>query len=826
MKLTHLGLFAIIGLLAWSCSDDKSDFNGDNGTGQIAARCSADYNVAIPKGSSTTPEAEGESEIESLSPEIGNFAVQLKKSDGSFDQTWSSLAQFPIDKKFSVGAYEMSIWYGDIAEEGFEKPYYYGNTTFEVVDEETANPSIVAKLANSMVSLNYTEAFKNYFTSYSAKVRTENGTIIDFANDETRPVYVKPGKVTFQLNMVKTNGVELSIEPTGIDNAVACTHYRVTFDVNGGEVGDAVLTVTFDDETTTQTVEVTLSDELTVAPAPIITTKGFTSGTALDIIEGDAAEASVAIVAQAGIKSVTLNTASEYLASKGWPTELDLMNATDEQKALFAEYGLDNNHIKGLWNNPDKMAVINFAGLIPNLSPLNGNSTHKFTVQITDAYGRVAESPAELTINAPAVILNMSDAMKSEAGSLQGTFTLNYNGNMDNVTFTAMNDYGNYEDSPIKSYTKTADNTYTVTVAIPDNGSKTTIKGYYKGVEKSSIDMKIGKTFTLSVEDYDIWATKATIKVSTKVTDFKDVVMANLKSVLENGTETTNYTVDAANYKITVNGLTAGQSNTIKVVSLDDDSDEVFATISLTTEAAAQLGNSGFEEFTCTDFSYSVVLVGTRTVNWYLPWTDESTAWWDVNSRRTLRTSVTAAYQHYKCYPTVTYVNSGAYAGNNAAQIATVATGSAASEISSGTSYAGEIFIGKSNTSHQDNWGYASKGHAFPSRPSSMSFHYQYEYYKDASFSVTVQVMASDGTIIAENTLSGEQADVTDWTQFTVPLTYTVTNQKAANIFVSFKSTTTSSPSVEKRTLSCYNGDSNNHYIGSVLRVDNIVLNY
>lgn len=826
MKLKHLGLFAMLSLLTWSCSDDKSDFAGDNGTGQIAARCSADYKVAVPQGANGIPTADDATEVESISPAISDFAMSLKKSDGSYSQTWSSIGQFPTDKKFPVGAYEMSIWYGDETEEGFEKPYYYGSTTFEVVDEETVNPSIEAKLANSMVSLYYTDAFKNYFASYTAKVRTASGNVIEFANDETRPVYVKPGKVTFQLNMVKTNGVEMSLEPAAIDDAAACTHYRVTFDVNGGEVGDAVLTVTFDDATETETVEITLSEDLSVAPAPIITPKGFENGVAIDIIEGDEASASVAIVAQAGIKAVTLNTSSEYLASKGWATEIDLMAATDDQKALLVEYGLDSDHVKGLWNNPDKMAVINFAGIIPNLSPLNGNSTHKFTVQVTDSYGRVAESAAELIVNAPAVIFSLSEAQKSEAGSLEGTFTLTYNGNMDNVSFKAMNDYGNYVDAAIKSYTKTGDNTYTVTITIPDNGSKTSIKGYYKGEEKSSIDMKIGKTFTLSAEDYDIWATKATVKINTKVTDFKDVVMANLKSVWVNGTETTGYTADADNCQITVTGLTTGASNTIKVVSDDEDGDEVFATITFTTETAAQLGNAGFEEFTCTDFSYTVTLGGTKTVNWYLPWTDESTAWWDVNSRRTLRTEVTAAYQNYKCYPTVTYINSGTYEGNNAAQIATASTGSAASEWSSGSSYAGEIFIGKSNTSHQDNWGYASTGHEFPSRPSSMSFHYQYEYYKDNSFSVTIQVMASDGSVIAENTVSGEQADVSDWTQFTVPLTYTVTNKKAASIFVSFKSTTTSSPSVEKRTLSCYNGDSEKHYIGSVLRVDNIVLNY
>lgn len=820
MKLKHFGLLALLGLLSWSCSDDNKIANS-NGMGEINATFEANYGVR----SSMAAEGEETStdDVEVISPDIQDFSVHLTRSDGSFDKTWSSIAEFPVDQKFTAGAYTMEIYYGDINEEGFEKPYYYGSEDFEVIDEETSTPSIEAKLGNSMVSITYTDAFKNYFSSYSANLRTSSGNIINFTNDETRPAYVKPGKVTFQLSMTKTNGTELSLEPTGIDNAAACTHYKVTFDVNGGEVGDAVLSVTFDDATVTEPIEIPLSDDLMLAPAPVITTKGFDNNTALDIIEGDEASASVAIVAQSGIASVTLNTNSEYLIANGWQSEIDLMTATAEQQALLKQYGLN---VKGLWNNPDKMAVVDFSGLIPNLKPLNGNSTHTFTIQVKDVYGRVAETAAILTVNAPAVIFEMSDAQKSEAGSLEATFKVTYNGNVNNVSFKALDDYGKYVDAPVKSYTDNNDGTYTVTVTIPDNAASTTVKGFYKGEEKSSVNVKIGQTFTLSYEDYDIWATKAIVKVDAKVASFKDVVMSNVKAVYVNETATTNYTADAANYTFTVNGLTAGTQSTIKITINDEDGDETSASITLTTEVAAQIGNAGFEEFTCTDFSYKPAAGSTTTVNWYLPWTDESTAWWDINSRRTLRTSPTLGYQNYKCYPTVSYITSGVYAGSKSAQIATVSTGNSASEWSSGDAYAGELFIGKSNTGHQDDWAYASTGHAFTSRPSSMSFQYQYEYYEDDSFQVTIQVLALDGTVLAQNTLSGEKTDVSSWTKFDVPLTYTVTNKKAASIFVSFKSTTTSDPSVEKRTLDCYDSDGEKHYIGSVLRVDDIVLNY
>ena len=828
MKLKHFGLLAMLGLLSWSCSDDKSEFSGDEGQGYISASFKADYRVATPKADGD----ESSSEVESASPDVQNFAVHLAKNDGTYDKTWETVAQFPVNTKFTTGAYAMEIWYGNIAEEGFEKPYYYGSTTFEVIDEETVTPSIEAKLGNTMVSLAYTDAFKNYFTSYSAKVRTESGSVIEFANDETRAVYVKPGKVSFQLSMTKTNGTELSLEPAAIENAAACTLYRVTFDVNGGEVGDAVLTITFDDATELEPVEVVLSDELMTAPAPVITPKGFTNDTPINIIEGDEASASVAVVAQSGIASVTLNTASDFLASKGWSSEIELMSATADQKALFDQYGLS---VKGLWNNPDKMAVIDFSGLIPNLSPLNGNSTHTFTVQVKDIYGRVAETAATLTVNAPAVIFEMGEAQKSEAGSLEGTFTLTFNGNMDNVSFKAMNDYGVYVDAAIKSYTKTADNTYTVTISIPDNGSNTTIKGYYKGEEKSSVDMKIGKTFTLSVEDYDIWATKAIVKVNTKVTDFKDVVMANVKSVLVDGTATTNYTLDATNYQITVNGLTAGASNTIKVVSLDDDGDEVSASITFTTETAAQVENAGFEDWSTYEwsFNHNGSWGGQSSpMTYYKPWASGTTdAWWDCNATTSLRSSLTIGYTWFKCFPLVQY-STDCHGGSRSAQITVANVGNSNSTIATtGSWYVGELIIGKGNDGSDGGWSRSSEGHSFPSRPTSLSFWYEYAPYDTDACLAEIKLLAADGSEIGSASVTGDAA-TSDWTQVTIPINYTVTNKKAATIYIGFKASTSSSHSCS--TGGSYleiagtenTGDKYRIKLSSVLRIDDIVLNY
>ena len=825
MKLKHFGLLAVLGLLSWSCADDNGGFVNGNGMGEIkTSSLKANYTVALSKNAAGTATAEEEP----VSPDLNDFMLHLVKVDGGFNKTWSSISEFPVEQKFATGSYEMELYYGDINEEGFEKPYYYGSSKFYVEDAETINPEIVATLGNSMVSLVYTDAFKQYFTSYSAKVSSAAGNTFDFANDETRPVYVKPGKVSFQLALVKTNGTEINLEPAAIDEAKARTHYRVTFDVNGGEVGDAKLSVSFDDETTVSPIEVVLSDELAVASAPMATAKDFVSGTPINIIEGDDVKASVVLVAESGLKSVVLTTASEYLLSMGWPAEIDLMTATAEQKALFAKYGLD---VKGLWGQPDKMAMVDFSALIPNLKPLNDKINHSFTLQVKDIYGRAAQAPVSLSVNTTAVLFDMSNPVKSEAGTKKGTFTFAFNGKKENLSFKAKSDAGVYLDAPILSWVEAGTNTYTVTVEIPDNATATTVKGYYRGEDRNeSVDIKIGMAFSMEYKDYDVWATKATVKVNAKVADFKNIVMNNVKAVYVNGAATTNYTKDASNYTFTIAGLTPGVSNDIKIVVTDNDGDEVASTIALATEAAAQVANGGFEDWETYVWNYTQVVKGS--MNYYKPWASGTAdAWWDSNTTNSLVSSFTAAYTYFKCFPLVHY-STDSHSGTKSAQLTVVNVGGANSTIATtGSWHVGELFIGKGNDGNNGDWSRTSTGHSFSSRPTSLSFWYEYDPYDSDACLAEIQILAADGSVIGSASASANQT-VSEWTEAVLPINYTVTNKKAASIYIAFKASTSSSHSCKVGGSYLEIAGNRNTTDGSliklssVLRVDDIVLNY
>ena len=219
-------------------------------------------------------------------------------------------------------------------------------------------------LANVKVSATYTESFKKYFSDYSLKVNSEGNSTIQFAKEETRSCYFKPGKLTLTLNLTKRDGgVQSSYQPIVIDNALSQHHYKFNFDVNAGS---ATVNITFTDRTETVTHTIDVSDGTMRIDPPFFILNGFTSNTALDIKEGKEADhpLSLYLNARSGIEECILTTSSSPLISQGWPAYIDLADLSTDKLQLLQSFGLQ---LKGLGANKDKIATIDFTNVIPHI---------------------------------------------------------------------------------------------------------------------------------------------------------------------------------------------------------------------------------------------------------------------------------------------------------------------------------------------------------------------------------------------------------------------------------------------------------------------------
>ena len=270
-----------------------------------------------------------------------------------------------------------------------------------------------------------------------------------------------------------------------------------------------------------------------------------------------------------------------------------------------------------------------------------------------------------------------------------------------------------------------------------------------------------------------------------------------------------------------IEGLSPATNYYLRAI-YNNNEDNVSEPVSFTTETEQQVGNAGFEEWSTEKFSFKVTLIGNETRDWYLPYSNAESAWWAVNSKVTMLSECTVSNLNFKVFPTVSWSEKNKSEKTRSAQIATIATGAwAIPDGGAVTSRAGEMWIGKAN----NDGSHAEDGHEFGSRPSKMSFWYQYSPVSSESFYVKIELLAEDRSIIASNEIIKDGIEATG-AIMTVPLVYSDYCKPAKYIYIFFKSSTSSKPDYNKNKTMEISGSDQSSHIGSVLRIDDIKLIY
>ena len=279
-----------------------------------------------------------------------------------------------------------------------------------------------------------------------------------------------------------------------------------------------------------------------------------------------------------------------------------------------------------------------------------------------------------------------------------------------------------------------------------------------------------------------------------------------------------------------IEGLAPSTSYQVRAIY---NHNENFATdpVTLVTEAAAQMPNSGFEEWTDEFFTFKLgwsIFSKEVTIQWYRPWMSAGEErWWDVNSKYTMPGdySYISLNQNTANFPSAGYTISDVCSGSKSAKIFTVWTGYSIDNVDRLSN--GELFIGTAN----DDGTHATEGRPFSSRPDMLSFSYKYEAMSGENFYVLVQLKDAAGEVFAvAQTATGPASS--SWDTMSLPLEYSDVTRKAASVYIIFKSTSSSNPSYTERsfTLGASGGVENSYSsgcnIGSVLCLDDLRLIY
>lgn len=793
-------MIAVLAAGLTACSDENPWATADGeGKLTVSVTTDTDITVGVPRKAVPGTRAAG---TDTNAPEASAFSIKLEKSDGSYSKQWDKLADFNNESSIPTGIYTLTAYYGDMEAQGYDSPYYAGTQEVSVLEARETVAELTASLANSMVTVNYTETFKKYFADYTATLQSSGHAPVELDNSrQGEAVYVAPGTVDLSVAITKPNGQSVTIQPASFQ-AVAKHHYNITLDVNNGQIGDAQFVVYFDDTLTQEDVTIDLTEELFTAPAPTVNASGFTSGVTMELLSLTNPDSPIkyTIIGHGGLKEVTLTVASsDYTPAFG--KEINLIGATEAQQNLLAASGVK---ALGLFKNPDRMASIDITDFIGKLPA----GDYTISVVAKDNLTRVSDI---ITLNITAIPLTLTATPKTGIfGTNTVDVTIAYNGAdpAKDITFAALNRSGVYVNAPVVSVVEASRSRaietkeYTVTIELPDTDrDEVPVKVYLKGEEKLQFNIPI------ETPTYSVTADALSRCIGLKIDGGEmtsDIVKA-LHVFISNGTNAS-ITRDTENNIIYINNLDPASTYTVKH-GFTSNANNATELGEVTTEAAANVPNGDFSQTTEVlnqninaggqyRYFFGVGSLGKEYIlqNHTTLFASEPTGWATINQKTaytgsnpmntwfvvpsTLAQNGTVlirsvAYDHNGTLPVLDDHGNSVrekYSRNKPTSLANTA--------------AGELFLGSysfDGTEHRTN------GISFTSRPQALSFDYSYTPINGESGQVVITIFDTSGNVIA--TASANIDDASSMTSKTITLPAYEFGTKATKLYICFKST-------------------------------------
>lgn len=780
-------------------------------------------------------------------PDINNFSMAMLQG-GNVQASWDKISDYDDDTTFPVGTYTLRAFYGDMQTEGFASPYYEGSTDVEIKGGLTTEVETTCKLANTKLTIGYTDDFKSYFKTYSTVVKSEQGGEVTFTSAETRAAYVKPGRVSVKVIFTKAEGTMKldTVEVATIEEALPQHHYHLSMDVDAGK---AMLSVIFDRVTEEKPITLDISDKALNIKAPYFTLTGFEkTSDDKNQWDGNLTEAnklSALLTSLGGFKKCILKTTSPNL--EDWPTEgFNLAELTPEQQTQLTNSGVK---LTGFGENKDQMAIIDLTGVVPHLNISDTNSEHLFYLQATSTYGKQSEEYV-LNITTPKnFMLLPADPVKMKSTEVTIPVKLKI-GNSQNIKLY----YKYYGMMTLINTTTIApadkEGYYNIKATNIDMGfAAKDFQAEYMGVKSAIVTVGViipKYTFNLNLEN--IWSYSANMTiVPENAGDLLNLMSAIEPYISLDGTtwkKWENISLDVNTGKVVLKGLTAGAKYYFRTTC--DDGETFTNSVMYTMEATTQL--SDFTQGWTSFFSGTINKGGAY--NHKSLWRDY---WFDTSPLTVYNVSTNWSTVNEKTVPKESkikntwYMVSSALLQNDGLLLRNVAWSDGAgdppdrndiavSNLSQLTPpshehrSAGKLFLGSYSYNHSNDVEEYTEGIGFASRPIKLKGTYTYEAYSDEGGKVIVAVENREGGQVLP-LASGEclLTPTSVEASFEVTLNYTVTNKKATHLRVMFTSSSnaSNSQSVEDGKIKTSDDKANAVSIGSKLYLNkNITLEY
>lgn len=842
----------IVCAFAASCTDDTE--RDIYGTSKLEPTAQVDATVYTVEGVDHT------GSLLPFVPVPEDLSLTLTRTDGSYSHTWESIADYSDREPLMPGFYNVEVSYGSEYDEGPDSPYFYGISSVNISSTgETVSVSVTAKLANALWRVNYTDAFTDYFAAAKAILHSQGGGYIEVLPEHTVPVYLRPGPVKVMMQIEMPDGKNVEFLAASVAEALAAHLYSLTVDLRFASDGTPQIILSFDESTATDDVTVSLTPQFLSASAPVLTPQGFTGASDIEIAEGTTPEHPISVSVDKALAShLLLTTKAPSLIEAGWPAEIDMMRATDEQLNAMRRLGLT------ITDDAAGNRVYDFTAVAANLRATGAdNSLNSFSWVATSPQGRMA-GPLVLNIEVRPVDIHIVSVSPVVIGINKAQArVISPDANLErNITVETRNSADEpWQPSSIASVEQDADRPgrWIVTFDVPQSTrAEVEMRILYCGQVKATYTLK--REAPQYTVDIDAFALLALVRVQAATPELTELVVS-LATVYIDGKPTLQVTRHPLLGYITVGALTANRTYRLSTTLFDAASaaahpDSFTPDITFATENNAGVPNGDFDEIEAGAIKYTNMPAGGRysqniveiynRQNYHNFNLSVPKKWANTNAK----TFCGAATNHNTWYmqPSV-FTTDIAASGPYAAVVRSVGWDLAGPSIPDyrqpGQPYtdyscaipqiahraAGKLFIGSYRFDPATLTEQYEQGVDFRSRPSALNGYYAFTPSTNDIYDqglVIVEVLGElDGAEIVIASGRKNLSAASTYTAFSVPLSYQYFGLKATRLKIMFASSShIGSIDEESARVVTFSDPSVSMAIGNKLTVDNLTFSY
>lgn len=221
---------------------------------------------------------------------LSDFKVSIYKADGTEALVFETLSLMPDTIKLLPGNYYVEAHSNNNLAAAFDNPYYYGaSEIFTISSNKNESVTVTCTLANTAVSVLWSDVVMNNYTDYSAKV-VSLLDMLEFTKNETRIGYFQPSplEIFVELWYINSeNNPELRKLFGTIQEPLAGRHYEIFVNTTLNEGSGSVTVILDESEIPLELVEIKDEADNFIGYGDILITEIMFDPTALSDTEGE-----------------------------------------------------------------------------------------------------------------------------------------------------------------------------------------------------------------------------------------------------------------------------------------------------------------------------------------------------------------------------------------------------------------------------------------------------------------------------------------------------------------------------------------------------------